>query len=54
MASLPKSSGPQKTDYKKTPAPSVAQVKKLNLVSYGKLGKGMNSGALDILHMGKK
>lgn len=44
----------QRLDYKKTSAPSVAQVKKLNLVSYGKMGKGVNSNALDIFHMGKK
>jgi hypothetical protein len=41
-------------DYKKTPAPKPAQVKKLNIVSYAKMGKAVNSGSQDIFHMGKK
>jgi len=44
----------QRTDYKKTAAPKPAQAKKQTLVTTAKMGKALNSGSMDILHMGKK
>lgn len=48
------SDSPQRQDYKKTSAPKPGSAKKQNLTSYGKMGKGLNSNALNIFQMGKK
>jgi len=44
----------QRKDYKKATAPTPGVAKNLNLNSYGKMGKGLNSGSLNIFNMGKK
>lgn len=56
MAKAPNTSGsdsPQRTGYKKTTAPKPGAAKKQNIVTAGKMGKGLNSNALNIFQMGR-
>lgn len=48
------SDSPQRTDYKKTTAPSAAKASKQNINTYSKMGKGLGSKSLGIFGMDKK
>ena len=48
------SDDPQRTNYKKASAPKPGAAKKQSILSYGKMGKGLNSQSLNIFQMGKK